>query len=204
MLCRRSCPKLAIKTCILCSGGGGTHRQQQPLVCGQTDPTASPTMSASEASEPVPADPLRVLRYVCSALEKPPGVFSTQSSAHHLHCLHLRRFLHGVWQPTLSFGSSSSFCARRRCHSRRRSSTTRPSYAASPVTASGSSTRSVPRRSSCTAASPAGARATRTPSRSSAHESSCASTSLQCWSHRRSMIGCTRTCSMTRNGCGCR
>mmetsp|Transcript_37537 Transcript_37537/g.88342 ORF Transcript_37537/g.88342 Transcript_37537/m.88342 type:complete len:149 (-) Transcript_37537:161-607(-) len=30
-------------------------------------------MSASEASEPVPADPLRVLRSVCSALEKPPA-----------------------------------------------------------------------------------------------------------------------------------
>ena len=45
---------------------------------GSTAP-ASQTMSASEASEPVPADPLRVLRSVCSALEKPPGAFSTQT-----------------------------------------------------------------------------------------------------------------------------
>ena len=35
-------------------------------------------MSASVASEPVPVDPLRVLRSVCSGLEKPPGALSPQ------------------------------------------------------------------------------------------------------------------------------
>ena len=40
--------------------------------------TASQTMSASVASEPVPVDPLRVLRSVCSGLEKPPGALSPQ------------------------------------------------------------------------------------------------------------------------------
>lgn len=175
------------------------HRQQQgrrPRVNGARKP--DDVRERGERARPCRSATCPSLRML-SAREASRCVQHADSS-HRLHRLHLRLVLHAVWQPTLSFGSSSSSCARRRCHSRRRSSTTRPSYAASPVTASGSSTRSVPRRSSCTAASPAGARATRTPSRSSARESSCASTSLQCWSHRPSMIGCTPTCSMTRNG----
>lgn len=40
--------------------------------------TASQMMSASVASDPVPVDPLRVLRSVCSALDKPPGALSPQ------------------------------------------------------------------------------------------------------------------------------